>query len=334
MKDFNPELRYDLISGDWVIISKKRKKRPEISIKKKCPFCNLNLKKEKVLLAFYKNKEISKKELKNANFEWTSIVIENKYPAFLPTKKIITKKEGKFYKRISAYGFHELVITKDHKLNFPDFSIYQIKEILDCYQKRFQFLSKQKHIKYIAIFSNYKREAGASIAHPHSQIVAIPLIDTDLKRAIEKSGRYWRKNKKCIYCQLNNWEKRAKKRIIFENNDFLAVCPFASKIAFQVIISPKFHSPSFASITDSQKLKLAEAFKYILLKYRKVLNDPPYNFYLHSAPLPSKNYPFYHWHWTFLPKTSIWAGFEVSTHMEVSSVAPEEAAKILRDKKI
>lgn len=132
---------------------------------------------------------------------------------------------------------------------------------------------------------------------------------------------------------MNKWELRVKKRIVFENKYFLALCPFASKSAFQIIVSPKAHLSYFEKITEEEKWGLAEAFQKSLSKLYKGLSDPSYNFYLHTAPCDGKEHPHYHWHWTILPKTSTWAGFEIGTRMEISTIEPEKAAEYLREQK-
>ena len=129
---------------------------------------------------------------------------------------------------------------------------------------------------------------------------------------------------------MGKWEMKKKERIVFENKDFLVLCPFASKSAFQMIISPKKHLPYFEKITEKEKWSLAEAFKVTFSKLYKTLHDPAYNFYLHTAPCDGKKHDHYHWHWTILPKTAIWAGFEIGTRMEISTMEPEKAAAILR----
>jgi UDPglucose--hexose-1-phosphate uridylyltransferase len=335
-KKFPSELRFDTISKDWVIIATGRAKRPEafkikkrkeIKIsKKECPFCNIETQ-EKPLLIFAEGKEISLE--KGIPKNWTTIVIPNKYPALLPAKKIKVEKEGKFYRKITGAGHCELVVTKDHKKHFPDFEIWQIKEVLDCYQKRYLELMKKPNVAYISIFHNHGAEAGASQPHPHSQIITTPLIDVDLKKALSNSEKYFERTKKCIYCEMNKWERKAKKRIVFENEEFLVLCPFASKTAFEMIISPKKHSSNFEKIGEKEKIKLAEAFKVAMTKLSRALDDPPYNFYLHTSPVKGK-YPHYHWHFTILPKTQTPAGFELGTRMEISTIEPEKAAEYLR----
>jgi len=262
--------------------------------------------------------------------DWTTIVIPNKFPAFLPSPKLETRIEGGLYQIINAVGFHEIVITRDHEKSMAQFSIEQVKEVIDVYQERYLDLMKKKFVNYISIFHNHGFEAGASIFHPHSQIAAIPLIDTDLRKGLLNSKRFFKKEHQCTYCLMGEWERKTKTRIVFENEDFLVLCPFASKAAFEVIISPKKHSAYFERITEEQKWKLAEAFKVALSKLYQALNDPPYNFYLHTAPCDGKNYDFYHWHFTILPKTATWAGFELGVGMEISTIEPEKAAEYLR----
>ena len=334
---FPSELRFDLVSKDWVVIATGRARRPETFKKEKkvkkappkksCPFCQIKGL-ETPLLVFANGKEIPSKSRFPKN--WTTIVVPNKFPAFLPASKLDKKIEGNLYQKVNAVGFHEVVVTRNHRKSLGQFKIERIKEVIDAYQKRYLELMKKPFVNYIAIFHNHGVEAGASIFHPHSQIITTPLIDVDLLRALSNSKRYLKKNKKCLYCQMGEWERKVKKRIIFENKDFLVLCPFASKSAFEVIISPKKHSAYFEKIGEKEKWTLAAAFKIALGKLYKALNDPPYNFYLHTAPCDGEKYNHYHWHWTILPKTSTWAGFELGAGMEISTIEPERAAEYLR----
>jgi len=334
---FPSELRFDLVSKDWVVIAtgrarkpetfkKEKRKEPELP-KKLCPFCNIRTQ-EKPVLIYSHGKKVSPK-LGNSK-DWTTIVIPNKYPAFIKSDTLNERFEGSLYQIMDAVGFHEVVVTRDHKKSIAQFSIDQVKEVFDVYQQRYLEIMTDRFTNYISIFHNHGHEAGASIAHPHSQIITSPLIDVDLRNALLRSNSYFRTHKKCVYCQMNEWERKFKKRIVFENKNFLVICPFASKTAFQVIISPKKHLAYFEKIKEKEKWDLAEAFKIALNKIYKALDDPAYNFYLHTAPCDGLNYNHYHWHWTILPKTAIWAGFEIGTRMEISTIRPEDAAKYLR----
>jgi UDPglucose--hexose-1-phosphate uridylyltransferase len=334
-KKFPSELRLDVVSGDWVVIATGRAKRPETFKKErrkieevpkeKCPFCQIETQ-EKPILVFANGKKIFGKKIPK---DWTTIVIPNKYPAFVKDKNLNAKMEGP-YQIMNAVGLHELVVTRDHQKSMGQFDTHQIKEVIDTYQSRYLNLMKTPEVHYVSIFHNHGVGAGASQVHPHSQIAAVPLIDADLRKALSNSQKYFENYGKCVYCQMNDWEMKRKERIVFENRDFLVICPFASKSAFEIIISPKKHLAYFEKITEREKLYLSEAFKVALAKLYKGLNDPAYNFYLHTSPCDGKNYDFYHWHWTILPKTATWAGFELGARMEISTIEPEKAAEYLR----
>lgn len=334
---FPSELRLDLVSKDWVVIATGRAKRPEMfkakdrhkekADKNSCPFCQVKEQEPPVFISYHGQETPCQGDIPK---NWTVIVVPNKYPAFSPSKELDKKSANHLYQRMNAVGFCEVVITKDHEKQMAQFSVEQIKEVIDAYHSRYLSLMKEDFVHYISIFHNHGKEAGASISHPHSQIITTPLIDSDLRKALINSHRYFKTHKKCIYCSMIEWEKKEKERIVFENEDFLVICPFASKAAFQVIITPKLHLSNFEKITEIQKTSLAEAFQKILSKLRKGLGDPAYNFYLHTAPCDGKDYGHYHWHWTILPKTAIWAGFEIGTRMEISTIEPEKAAEYLR----
>ncbi|MDD5145915.1 MAG: galactose-1-phosphate uridylyltransferase [Candidatus Pacebacteria bacterium] len=335
---FPSELRLDLVSKDWVVIATGRAKKPEMFKtetrqngqvpKKDCPFCHIETQ-EKPLLIFShgKNIPISKKVPE----KWTTIALPNKYPSFLAYPKLEKRIEGGLYQKMNAVGFCELVVTGDHENSIALLSLENVKEVIDAYQERYLDLMKKKFVHYVSIFHNHGRSAGASQSHPHSQIITTTLLDVDLEQALSNAKRYFKKNKKCVYCQMNDWERKAKERVIFENEGFTAICPFASKAAFEVIISPKFHLSYFEKITEKEKWQFAEALKTVLNKLYKGLNNPDYNFYLHTAPCDGRDYPYYHWHWTILPKTATWAGFEIGTRMEISTIEPEKAAEYLRE---
>ena len=333
------ELRFDLVSKDWVVIATGRAKRPETFKREKrakkevsqrvCPFDKIDTQEEPTLIFSHGKKvffKIGNKIPKN----WTTVSIPNKYPAFIPYLKLDRKSKDSLFQTMNAVGFHEVVVTKDHKKQIAQLQISQVKEVIDVYHGRFKEMIEEKFVNYVSIFHNHGTEAGASIAHPHSQIITTPLIDSDLRKALVNSKNYYKKHRKCIYCVMSDWERKNKERVVFENKGFLVICPFASKAAFEMIISPKKHLPYFEKISDKEKLQLAQALRVALNKLYKGLGDPAYNFYLHTAPCDGENYDHYHWHWTILPKTATWAGFELGTGIEISTIEPEKAAEYLR----
>lgn len=340
---FPSELRKDCNSGEWVVIATGRARRPDSfkssknqiprTLKKDCFFCSLS-EKDFPISFYYNKKKINFNQGDKLPRKWTTVVIPNKYPAFVQNDNLNIKKHGNFFESMNAVGYHEVVITSDHDKSIALMPKENVEELISAYVDRYSFLNEKENVGYVAIIHNHGPQAGASIYHPHSQIMAIPLIDSDLKTSMINAEKYLKKNNRCVYCDMMKWELKEKSRIVYENKDFVALCPYASKSAFQTIITPRKHSSLFQEITDSQKESLADAFKKVLLKLYKGLNNPSYNFYLHAAPSTPKNHSYYHWHWTILPKTSIWAGFELGVGIEISTVSPEDAASYLRKQKI
>jgi UDPglucose--hexose-1-phosphate uridylyltransferase len=234
---------------------------------------------------------------------------------------------------MDGVGFHEVVVTKDHKKQIALFSVDQVKEVITAYQERYLDLMNENFVNYISIFHNQGKEAGASICHPHSQIIAIPLIDHDLESSLKGSQNYFEKTGKCVHCTMLESDLMDKRRIVFENDEFVVLVPFASRIAFETRVYPKNHLAYFERMTESQKDYFAEALKEALSRLYKALNDPPYNFFIHTAPCDGKNYDHYHWHLEIMPKTQIWAGFELGAGIEISTIEPETAAEFLRKQK-
>ena len=328
------ELRQDIITGDWVVIAIGRAKRPEDFSKVEystqkienytdigdCLFCDPEKSgQEKDVLIYSKS-----------DGDWTLRVFPNKYPAFSRGKIPKSLEEGPYF-AMTGTGYHELIVTKDHFRHISDLEIFEIAEIFDAFQDRYLTLMRKKSVNYITIFHNYAKEAGASIAHPHSQLMAIPVISPYIKQELDGAKMYLKSIRKCVYCEMSEYESEHKKRVVSENEDFVAFCPFASRSAFEVWVMPKKHNPYFERTTDEEKINLARVFKDAMLAIKGAINNPPYNFYIHTSPCDGKDYRHYHWHIEILPHTSTWAGFELETGIEISMIQPEVAAKSMQD---
>lgn len=316
------ELRNNLLTGDWIVIAPSRGARLKNAKTESCPFCFLVGQEKPVLI--YRNGKI----VTDTN-NWTTIVMPNKYPVFTPLTEECSHKKDDCH-RIKSAGYHELVITKDHDKDFSKITILKIKEVLDCYQQRILFLKKRKSVNHVFIFQNYGPRAGASQEHPHSQILTMPFLDKELKSTLSISEKYFKKNKKCLHCEIIKKEIKEKERIVFENKMFIAYVPFAPKFIYQVLIAPKKHKIFFEDISEEEKIHLAEAIKFITKKYNKNLNNPSYNLYLNNAPCDNKDYTHFHWHITFMPRITALAGFEVGANMEIITSYPEDQAKFLK----
>ena len=263
----------------------------------------------------------------------------------MPGEAPVQKKVG-HHTVMPGRGYHEVLITASHDKHFGRLPVEKLEEVMQAYQERYLALRDQDHVTYISIIHNHGPEAGASLTHPHSQIFAIPVLPRDIHNSLRGSERYLKEHGKCVHCEMVDWERKQKTRIVYENDDFVVLCPFGSSVAFETRIYPKKHLPYFEEITPQERKHLAESFQQALSRLNKALNNPPYNYFLHTAPCDvcgpkgksrgsqsTKKYSHYHWHFEIMPKISIWAGFELSTGLEISSVDPDQAAEMLKQAK-
>ncbi len=323
------ELRQDLVSGDWVVIATARAKRPDQFI-----HANRISEDNGIESCLFEDPIATGQEpdvlmYERADGDWSLRVFPNKYPAF--TKgKTRNLSEGP-YTAMTGHGFHEIVVTRDHYRQLAVMNEFEVAEVFDAYQDRYLEHMNKKDVNYITIFHNHGKEAGASIPHPHSQIMAIPVISPYVKLELDGAAKFHKSNRHCVFCTIIEHEIEVKKRVLFENDEFIAYCPFASRTPFEIHVMPKNHNPYFERITDKQKIKLAEVFSKALGAIYKALDNPPYNFYIHTAPCDGEDHPHYHWHIEILPvPPTPWAGFELETGIEVSAIQPEVAAEYLR----
>lgn len=326
------ELRQDLVSGDWVVIALARGKRPHAFASgtkppkkeapiSQCPFEAISEKKEKPFVRYDYRQG-------GHTTGWSVIAVPNKFPAFSKAPCNSFFKEGP-YTLAEGVGSHEVFILRDHKRYIPDLDAEEMINLVRAYRERYRSLEHEKCVAYVLVFHNHGREAGASLPHPHSQLIAMPVIPPDVSRSLRGSERFFHEHGTCVHCEMIQYELRVKKRIIDENERFVAFTPFASKMAFEIRVAPKIHQPNFGMLEDDDLALAAKMLQKQLTRLRNGLNDPAYNFFIHTAP-DGEKHGHYHWHIEILPKTSIWAGFEMGTGIEISAIAPEDAAAFLR----
>ena len=250
-KDVPPisELRQDIVSGDWILVAPARMMRPEFFVKKeksaeyilpknKCPFENPQKSGNAPPVLVYQNKTGS---------DWFLQVIPNKYPAVGPGKCGIIKREG-IYSAQAGTGSHEIVILRDHDKHPAQYKKEDIRSLLLGYQDRYRSLSCEECVAYISIFHNYGREAGASVPHPHSQILALPVVPPDVSHSLNGSREYFHKHGECIHCVMLSNELKAKRRIVFQNKKAVVFAPYASRSNFELRIFPKRHEAYFEKV--------------------------------------------------------------------------------------
>jgi len=315
------ELRKDYIFDRWVIVNTERAKRPKDFISQhpkikesgSCPFCPGN---EKMTPP-----EISRVE---ENGNWILRNFENKFPAVTIDASPKVKTKGVYFTSGNAYGKHEVIVeTPSHSKKFHELSPEHIAKYLALMFRRRDALYKVPGIKFVAMFKNHGLEAGTSLAHEHSQIIAYNKLPKNVGREIKAISSFKRKHRKCPYCEVTSLERKGPRRIA-ENDSFLAFTPYASIFEFEAGIFPKKHFDNFSSLKEKQLLELAELIKKLLSRLA-VLNAP-YNMYFHEAPNRKKH----HIHVKIVPRFITWGGFEHCTGCIINTVSPEQAAEFFR----
>jgi UDPglucose--hexose-1-phosphate uridylyltransferase len=213
-----------------------------------------------------------------------------------------------------------------------------ISRVLEAYKVRVSDLLHDARFRYILVFKNHGKEAGATLGHPHSQLIATPVTPINLKEKLVGAMQYYAFKERCVYEDILRQEVREGTRLVYENSGFVAFCPFAARFPFEVTILPRRQSAYFNEIHADEIPLLADALKVVLLKLAKALNEPQYNFIISTAPARYAHPGYwqtiehdFRWHVEILPRLTLIAGFEVGTGFYINTTPPEEAAKYLRE---
>ena len=330
-----PELRKDPIIGRWVIIATERAKRPSEFVSRPeerkqgfCPFCVGNEDKTPPEVLSYRQPGT----LPDTP-GWSVRVVPNKFPA-LQIEGGLDKRGIGVYDKMNGVGAHEVIIeTPHHDLTLANLPIENFIQVLQAYIDRIIDLKRDYRFKYMLIFKNQGHAAGASLDHPHSQLIALPIIPKRVVEEIRGTNTYYLYRDRCIICDIIQQEIDMGVRLIGQNQHFIAISPFASRFPFETWIIPKEHAMYFEASSPFQLQSLGQILKDILERIAITLNDPPYNFLFHSAPFYEKDASFYHWHIEIIPKLAHVAGFEWGTGFYINPTPPEVACKFLREAK-
>jgi UDPglucose--hexose-1-phosphate uridylyltransferase len=191
-------------------------------------------------------------------------------------------------------------------------------------------LERDRRLQYILVFKNHGQAAGASLEHSHSQLIATPIIPKKVLEEIDGSRKYYNFKERCVFCDIVRQEIMDKERIVTDFDSFITVQPFAARFPFETWLLPKTHQSSYLEMSDSDFTILARAFRDILRRLKKALNDPPFNFVLHTRPISPEHHQYYHWHFEIIPKLTRVAGFEWGSGFYINPTSPEDAAAFLR----
>jgi UDPglucose--hexose-1-phosphate uridylyltransferase len=330
------ELRKDPIIGRWVIISTERGKRPHDFVVEpevvKGGFCPFDPGNEHTtppeILAYREDGSAPNTP------GWLLRVVNNKFPALSSEEELERRGEGMFDK-MNGVGTHEVIIeSPDHQLTLATISLEGFFRVLTAYRDRIAALSEDPRFKYVLIFKNQGRAAGASLEHSHSQLIGLPIVPELVMEELSGGKFYYNYKERCVFCDMIRQELHQKVRVVLENAEFVAISPFAPRSPFEIWILPKAHQSSYVDLKEDSFHLLAEVFSVTLKNLEKALGKVPYNFILHTSPIGEPELAYYHWHFEIVPKLTLIAGFEWGSGFYINPTSPEDAAQYLREVKL
>ena len=329
-----PELRKDPISRRWVIISTERAARPtdfkhesvapnDID---RCPFCEGRESQTPPELFAYRRPGTGRDTP-----GWRVRVVSNKFPALRIEGHTDRARVG-IYTRMDGVGAHEVIVeTTEHHSHLGLLPVDHVADVIRAYLQRYRDLRNDPRFEYALLFRNHGRTAGASLSHPHSQLIALPVVPNRAAHELDAAVRYFGKQGQCIYCALLAQEREARERVVWQNEHFIALEPYASRFPFETWILPKAHQADFGALRPELEQPMAQALRETLYRLHTCLSNPPYNFIIHTIPYREEAEHAYHWHLEIIPRLTQVAGFEWGSGFYINTVAPENAARYLRD---
>jgi UDPglucose--hexose-1-phosphate uridylyltransferase len=323
------ELRKDPVVERWVIIATERARRPmdfaPESAKSRgpdgCPFCPGR--EDRTPPELYRSGG-------SENGPWAVRVVPNRFPALHPDGEVQAAGEG-IYDRMDGVGAHEVFIeSPEHFASLASLPASHVAEILMAYRERLLVLRKDARLEYVLIFKNHGVAAGASIEHPHSQLIATPILPELVAEELEGALRYFRMKERCVWCDVVRQERRDGSRLVLEDDGFVAIAPFAPRFPFETWILPTAHRANFETLGADEADSLGRLLRDLVARLGRLFGDPPYNFALHTAPMRAGDPEHFHWHLEVMPKLTHLAGFELGTGFFINPTPPEDAARFLR----
>lgn len=337
------EIRQDMVTGRRVIVATYRGRRPDSFISvagesdhkqhekvpayvNDCPFCEGNE-------SMTPPEKVAWRDDGPENSPgWKLRVVPNKFPAAEITDRPAAPLQEWGEQAVPAYGEHEVIIeTPLHNRHPGAIPHEQMHLILACYRQRCMSLAENSSLRSVTIYRNHKKGGGVSVEHPHSQLIALPFIPSNITEELEGSRRYFQEKKRCAFCVMTDEEYHNGEHIIFENQHFISIAPYSSRLPFETWIMPKKHYSSFIDMSPDDLKPLAEIMNEVLGRLSFLLNDPPYNYYLHTAPFFTDSLPYYHWHLEIIPRLTTVAGFEMGSGVYINETVPEDSARYLKE---
>lgn len=326
------ELRKDPITGRWVILAAERGVRPSdfqtvtsVQTGGYCPFCPGNEEATPHEILSFRAPGSAPDEP-----GWSVRVVPNRFPA-LHVEGGFDREGVGLYDRMNGVGAHEVIVeTWRHDATLADLHLRELVEVFWAWRERIVDLEGDGRLEYVVIFKNHGAEAGATLEHEHSQLVALPFVPRALEEEIAGAARHFAQHERCVFCDIVRQERRDGVRMVFENDRFVVLCPWASRTPFQTWILPRSHRSHFETIQRDELRSLAEAVQTTLRKIDRALESPAYNVLLHTMPMRAPASASYHWRLEVAPALTRIGGFEWATGHFINPTPPEEAAAFLR----
>ncbi|GLJ44695.1 hypothetical protein SUGI_0939680 [Cryptomeria japonica] len=324
------ELRHDSILNKWVIISPARGKCPSdfkstVNTSNQsaspCPFC-LHHEHECAPKIFRIPENVSEWKLRD----------KKSLPSCVNGEQRIKPHIDSCADTLPRFGSHDVIIeTPDHAMTLAIMLDLNIFDVLCAYRTRIQQLASNPHIKYIQVFKNHGETTRASMKHSHSQIIALPIVPSNVVTQLNNAKEYFTRTMNCNLYEYLRSEIQSKNLSLEESSHFISFVPFAASFPFETWIAPKDHASCYEQIEDEQAMDLAYILRRVLQKLNHQLGNPPYNYMIHSSPLRESYEPSYcHWFIQIMPQLTHLGGFEIASGCYINPIFLENITTILR----
>jgi len=328
------QLRKDPIVGRWVIIATERVRRPNDFPRPErrtrpapCSLCPGHEAETPPELFAYRDPPTALPDTPG----WRVRVVPNKFPALRVEGELERRGQG-VYDLMNGVGAHELIVeSPDHERGLGRLAPPAVADVLAAYRQRIADLKGDERFRSVLVFKNHGREAGATLAHPHSQLIATPVVPLTVADELHGARAYHDYRERCLFCDIVRQEIEEAARLVLESEHAVVFAPFAARLPFETWLLPRRHAAAFEHIDDDELREIAAMLAAVLGKLERALSDPPYNLVLHSAPFGVGESPSYHWHFEIVPILDGLAGFELGSGFHINPVPPEDAARLLRD---
>jgi len=326
-----PELRYNIVTREWVIISTDRARRPQefarpnlrrqppVPYMADCPFCP-------------GNEAMTPPETYRVAGQdsWQVRVVPNKFAALDPAGELIRKTQG-LKRTIAGVGIHEVIVeTPAHDKTLALLSPSEFETVLETYQRRYDAITADQRVAHATLFKNHGERAGTSLEHPHSQIVGTPIIPPQVRERMENALRFYDATGECIFCSVLADELLDQVRVVTQGNHFVAFMPYAAMSPFHIWVYPLHHTANFLDTTAAELADLSRVLRTLLRKIYFSLQNPDYNLTVRTPPREARGLRYFHWYLSVIPRVTRIAGFELGSGMFINVALPENSAEFLR----